>query len=279
MMDGRPDKVAIENLRMEFKTLSGEKVLALDGINLNVRANEFLTVVGSSGCGKSTLLYLIGGFLKPSQGEVRIEGKVISGPDPSVGIVFQRYSLFPWLSVLKNITFGLEEKKMGKKERTDIAKHYLKLVQLEGFENKYPRELSGGMQQRVAIAQTLACDPEVILMDEPFGALDAQTRKLMQSELLKIWGGEKKTIIFVTHDVEEAIFLGTRVVVMTARPGKIKSIEDSFDMTKESEEEYLSNPNFLKLRNKIWISVKEEVTKGNIQGDHNKETGGRGDGG
>ena len=262
-MDGRADKVEIENLRMEFKTLSGESVLALDGINLNVRVNEFLTIVGSSGCGKSTLLYLIGGFLKPSQGEVRIEGKVISGPNPSVGIVFQRYSLFPWLSVLKNITFGLEEKKMGKKERIDIAKHYLKLVQLEGFENKYPRELSGGMQQRVAIAQTLACDPEVILMDEPFGALDAQTRKLMQSELLKIWGGEKKTIIFVTHDVEEAIFLGTRVVVMTARPGKIKSIEDSFDMTKDSEEENLSNPNFLKLRNKIWISVKEEVTKGN----------------
>jgi NitT/TauT family transport system ATP-binding protein len=264
MMDGRPDKVEIENLRMEFKTLSGESVLALDGINLNVRANEFLTIVGSSGCGKSTLLYLIGGFLKPSQGEIRIEGKVISGPNSSVGIVFQRYSLFPWLSVLRNITFGLEEKKMGKKERIDIARHYLKLVQLEGFENKYPRELSGGMQQRVAIAQTLACDPEVILMDEPFGALDAQTRKLMQSELLKIWGGEKKTIIFVTHDVEEAIFLGTRVVVMTARPGKIKSIEDSFDMTKDSEEEYLSNPNFLKLRNKIWVSVKEEVSKASI---------------
>ncbi len=257
---GNGYKVEVKDLRMEFKTVSGEKVLALDGVDLNIGTNEFLTIVGSSGCGKSTLLYLMGGFLRPSGGEIRISGRAVSEPSPSVGIVFQRYSLFPWLSVLRNITFGLEEKKVSKKERIEIARHYLKLVQLEGFENKYPRELSGGMQQRVAIAQTLACDPEVILMDEPFGALDAQTRKLMQSELLKIWEREKKTVIFVTHDVEEAIFLGTRIVIMTARPGKIKSVEESLDK-QYSEDEYLSNPAFINLRNRIWTSVKEEVSK------------------
>jgi NitT/TauT family transport system ATP-binding protein len=183
MMNGYQNKVSIQDLRMEFKTLSGGTLLALDRINLGVRPNELLTVVGPSGCGKSTFLYLVGGFLKPSGGSIRIDEKVVSGPSSSVGIVFQRYSLFPWLSVLRNITFGLEEKRIEKEKRVEIAKHYLRLVHLEGFENKYPRELSGGMQQRVAIAQTLACDPEVILMDEPFGALDAQTRKVMQMEL------------------------------------------------------------------------------------------------
>jgi NitT/TauT family transport system ATP-binding protein len=258
MMNGYQNKVSIQDLRMEFKTLSGGTLLALDRINLGVRPNELLTVVGPSGCGKSTFLYLVGGFLKPSGGSIRIDEKVVSGPSSSVGIVFQRYSLFPWLSVLRNITFGLEEKRIEKEKRVEIAKHYLRLVHLEGFENKYPRELSGGMQQRVAIAQTLACDPEVILMDEPFGALDAQTRKVMQMELLKIWEKEKKTIVFVTHDVEEAIYLGTRVVVMTARPGRVKSIHDaSFDWPKDSEE-YLADPDFVNLKRRIWLSVKEE---------------------
>ncbi|NIS71902.1 MAG: ATP-binding cassette domain-containing protein [Proteobacteria bacterium] len=252
------NKVSIQDLRMEFKMLSGGTLLALDRINLEIRPNEFLTVVGPSGCGKSTLLYLVGGFLKPSGGLVKVDGRVVSEPSSLVGIVFQRYSLFPWLSVLRNITFGLEEKKIERKKRVEIAKHYLRMVHLDGFENKYPRELSGGMQQRVAIAQTLACDPEVILMDEPFGALDAQTRKMMQIELLRIWEQEKKTIVFVTHDVEEAICLGTRVVVMTARPGQVKSIHDtSFDWPKDPEE-YVANPDFVNLKRKIWLSVKEE---------------------
>ncbi len=262
-MNSERSKVMVESLCMEFTPLAGGVLRALDGINLNIEANEFVTVVGPSGCGKSTLLYLIGGFLKPSQGVIRIDGKVVSGPNPSVGIVFQRYSLFPWLSVEKNITFGLEEKKIEQKRRWEIARHYLRLVHLEGFENKYPRELSGGMQQRVAIAQTLACDPEVILMDEPFGALDAQTRKLMQTELLNIWEKEKKTIIFVTHDVEEAIYLGTRVVVMTARPGKIKSVDET-SLEKGDYEECSCTPEFIDLRGKIWMSVKEEVRKANI---------------
>lgn len=254
------NKVEVVDLRMEFKTLAGGTVIALDQINLDVRPNEFLTVVGTSGCGKSTLLYLIGGFLKPSKGVVKIDGKVVSEPSASVGIVFQRYSLFPWLSVLRNVTFGLEEKKIEKKKRVEIARHYLRMVQLEGFENKYPRELSGGMQQRVAIAQTLACDPQVILMDEPFGALDAQTRKMMQTELLRIWEKEKKTILFVTHDVEEAIYPGTRIAVMTARPGKIKSVHEASlegSMAQDSEE-CLSDPEFVELKKKIGLSVKEE---------------------
>lgn len=252
------DKVVIEELMMEFNTLSGGTLLALDRINLNITENELLTIVGPSGCGKSTILYLIGGFMRPTKGTIRIGGQIVAKPDSSVGIVFQRYSLFPWLTVLKNITFGLEEKKMSKPERIELARHYLRLVHLEGFENRYPRELSGGMQQRIAIAQTLACDPEVILMDEPFGALDAQTRKVMQAELLKIWEEEKKTIIFVTHDVEEAIYLGRRVVVMTARPGKIKSI-DTVDFNRNQDtEDYVTDPDFAALKRKIWLSVKEE---------------------
>jgi len=261
MDGGSQSKVEIQNLRMEFTTLSGGSLSALDRINLAVETNEFVTIVGPSGCGKSTLLYLVGGFFRPSQGIIKIDGRVVEKPDPSVGIVFQRYSLFPWLSVLRNITFGLEAKKISRKERTEIAMHYLKSVHLEGFENKYPRELSGGMQQRVAIAQTLACGPEVILMDEPFGALDAQTRKLMQAELFRIWEEEKKTILFVTHDVEEALCLGTRVVVMTARPGRIKSIDEvSFDVSKDPDE-LMSNADFIRLKKKIWLSVKDEVKR------------------
>jgi len=257
-MDGDQNKVEIVDLSMEFKTLTGDKLLALDRINLSIGKNEFLTIVGPSGCGKSTLLYLIGGFLKPTTGSIEIDGKIVNKPDSSVGIVFQRYSLFPWLTVLKNITFGLEEKKMSKAEKIDWARHYLRLVHLEAFENRYPRELSGGMQQRVAIAQTLACNPQVILMDEPFGALDAQTRKVMQWELQKIWEQEKTTIVFVTHDVEEAIYLGRRVVVMTARPGKIKSMDTvNFDR-KQEPEDYVGDPYFAGLKRKIWLSVKEE---------------------
>lgn len=257
-MSGSYNRVEVIDLLMEFKTLSGGTLLALDSVNLNIRENEFMTVVGPSGCGKSTMLYLIGGFLKPSGGAVAIDGTIVTEPSSSMGIVFQRYSLFPWLSVLRNVTFGLEEKGIKKKEQIEIANHYLRMIHLDGFENKYPRELSGGMQQRVAIAQTLACDPEVILMDEPFGALDAQTRMLMQTELLKIWETEKKTIVFVTHDVEEAIYLGTRVAVMTARPGRIKSIEDSSFSTPMGYEEYLSDPGSAELKRKIWLSVKEE---------------------
>ena len=233
-------------------------VTALERIDLSVDAREFVTIVGPSGCGKSTLLYLIGGFLQPTEGQILFRGKPVEGPGPERGIVFQRYSLFPWLTVAGNIGFGLEEKGVAREERERIVSEYLALVHLQGFENRYPRELSGGMQQRVAIAQTLACQPEVLLMDEPFGALDAQTRRILQDELRKIWRRDTKTVLFVTHDVEEAVALGTRIVVMAARPGRIKEvITREFDV--EEGDEFEADPAFVALKLRIWRSVKEEV--------------------
>jgi NitT/TauT family transport system ATP-binding protein len=233
-------------------------VSALERIDLSVDAREFVTIVGPSGCGKSTLLYLIGGFLQPTEGQILFRGKPVEGPGPERGIVFQRYSLFPWLTVAGNIGFGLEEKGVARDERERIVREYLALVHLQGFENRYPRELSGGMQQRVAIAQTLACQPEVLLMDEPFGALDAQTRRILQDELRKIWRRDTKTVLFVTHDVEEAVALGTRIVVMAARPGRIKEvITREFDV--EEGDEFEADPAFVALKLRIWRSVKEEV--------------------
>jgi NitT/TauT family transport system ATP-binding protein len=233
-------------------------VSALERIDLAVRPHQFVTIVGPSGCGKSTLLYLIGGFLTPSAGDILLHGNPIVGPGPDRGIVFQRYSLFPWLTVAGNIGFGLEEKGMPRAERERIIDEHVRLVHLEGFENRYPRELSGGMQQRVAIAQTLACAPEILLMDEPFGALDAQTRRILQDELRKIWRRDTKTVLFVTHDVEEAVALGTRIVVMAARPGRVKEVVTrEFDVGEG--EEFEANPAFVALKLRIWRSVKEEV--------------------
>jgi NitT/TauT family transport system ATP-binding protein len=233
-------------------------VTALECINLAVEPDEFVTIVGPSGCGKSTLLYLIGGFLTPSEGEILFHGEPIRRPGQERGIVFQRYSLFPWLTVAGNIGFGLEEKGMPRSERERVIREHLRLVHLEGYEDRYPRELSGGMQQRVAIAQTLACQPEVLLMDEPFGALDAQTRRILQDELRKIWRRDTKTILFVTHDVEEAVALGTRIVVMAARPGRIKEVlTRGFDV--EEGDEFEADPAFVALKLHVWRSVKEEV--------------------
>jgi NitT/TauT family transport system ATP-binding protein len=231
---------------------------ALARIDLSIRAHEFVTIVGPSGCGKSTLLYLIGGFLAPSEGEILLHDRRITGPGPDRGIVFQRYSLFPWRTVAGNIGYGLEEKGMPKAERERVIREYTRLVHLEGFEDRYPRELSGGMQQRVAIAQTLACEPEILLMDEPFGALDAQTRRLLQDELRRIWRRDTKTVLFVTHDVEEAVALGTRIVVMAARPGRIKEIVTR-DFDVGEGDEFEADPRFVALKLHIWRSVKEEV--------------------
>jgi len=233
-------------------------VTALERIDLSVDRNEFVTIVGPSGCGKSTLLYLVGGFLAPSAGELLFEGAPIRGPGPERGIVFQRYSLFPWLTVAGNIAFGLEERGMRAAERERVVAEHIRLVHLEGFADRYPRELSGGMQQRVAIAQTLACQPAVLLMDEPFGALDAQTRRILQDELRRIWRRDTKTVLFVTHDVEEAVALGTRIVVMAARPGRIKEIATR-DFEVREGEELEANPAFVALKLRIWRSVKEEV--------------------
>jgi NitT/TauT family transport system ATP-binding protein len=233
-------------------------VSALEGIDLAIEEREFVTIVGPSGCGKSTLLYLVGGFLRPTAGSLQLRGKPITGPGSDRGIVFQRYSLFPWLTVRGNIGYGLDEKGVARAERERIVAEHVKLVHLEGFEDRYPRELSGGMQQRVALAQTLACQPDILLMDEPFGALDAQTRRILQDEVRRIWRRDTRTVLFVTHDVEEAVALGTRIVVMSARPGRIKEVfSRGFDVG--DGEEFEANPAFTALKLKIWRSVKEEV--------------------
>jgi NitT/TauT family transport system ATP-binding protein len=236
----------------------GETITALESIDLSIAEREFVTIVGPSGCGKSTLLYLVGGFLRPTAGSLTLRGKPIVGPGSDRGIVFQRYSLFPWLTVRRNISFGLEELGIPRVERDRIVAEHVHLVHLEGFEDLYPRELSGGMQQRVALAQTLVCRPDILLMDEPFGALDAQTRRILQDEMRRIWHRDTKTVLFVTHDVEEAVALGTRIVVMSTRPGRIKEvIHREFDVA--DGDEFESNPDFAALKLRIWHSVKNEV--------------------
>ncbi|MGB2843189.1 MAG: ABC transporter ATP-binding protein [Halobacteriota archaeon] len=210
-------------LRNVIKTFNSEegKIKALEDINLNVKPNEFLCIIGPSGCGKTTLLRLIAGLDHPNSGEIILDGKEVKEPSPDRGMVFQEFSLFPWRTVIKNVTFGLETQRIDKEEQYRIANEYLELVGLKGFENCYPYELSGGMKQRVAIARALAMDPSILLMDEPFGSVDAQTRNILQEELLEIWKRTKKTVLFVTHSVDEAVYLGDRVAVMSARPGRI----------------------------------------------------------
>ncbi len=227
----KEDRIVIRDLNKTFtikRNNSSEKkeFTALTNVNLTVKSGEFLSIVGPSGCGKSTLLDLLAGLSKPDSGEIHIDDKLITGPALDRGIVLQGYALFPWRTIRRNIEFGLEIKGIKKDGRKEISDRFLKLVGLQGFEDRYPYELSGGMKQRVAIARALAYDPEVLLMDEPFAAVDAQTREVMQDELLRIWEETNKTIVFVTHSIEEAALLADRVVVMSANPGTIKEIID-----------------------------------------------------
>ena len=196
--------------------------LALQATDLDVAENDFITILGPSGCGKSTLLRIVAGLDVQTAGEVTLEGRKITGPGADRGMVFQSYTLFPWLSVQDNVCFGLRERGLPREQQLQIANGFILKVGLKGFESHYPKQLSGGMQQRTAIARALANDPRMLLMDEPFGALDHQTRELMQELLLGIWEEQKKTVLFVTHDIDEAVFMGSRVVVMSARPGRIK---------------------------------------------------------
>lgn len=202
----------------------GQPVQALQPTDLTVPHNDFVSILGPSGCGKSTLLRIVAGLDRPTTGTVTLDGKAVEGPGADRGVVFQSYTLFPWLTIEQNIGFGLTERGVGGSEKAEIVASYIDKVGLKGFENHWPKQLSGGMQQRTAIARALANDPKILLLDEPFGALDNQTRGLMQELLLSIWEREQKTVIFVTHDIEEAIFLASRVVTMSARPGRIKSI-------------------------------------------------------
>ncbi len=217
-------KLIVENLTRVFPGVKGRApVTALQPTTLTIGDNDFVTILGPSGCGKSTLLRMIAGLDRPTAGTIRLDGRIITGPGPDRGMVFQSYTLFPWLTVEQNIAFGLSEKGMPESQQKEIVAAYVDKVGLRGFEHHWPKQLSGGMQQRTAIARALANDPAILLLDEPFGALDNQTRALMQELLLGIWEREKKTVLFVTHDIEEAIFIASRCLVMSARPGRIKA--------------------------------------------------------
>ena len=249
-------KVSIQGVEKKYNTRKGE-VVALNGVDFDIKENEFICVIGPSGCGKSTLLNIIAGLLEPTSGQILVDGKPISGTGTDRGVVFQQYALFPWLTVKKNVEFGLKLKGLSKEECDTIAMKYLKMVELEKFADSYPKELSGGMKQRVAIARAYAMNPEVLLMDEPFGALDAQTRTQLQTELLKAWQEENKTCFFVTHDIEEAIVLATRVVIMSARPGRIKEVVD-IDIPYPRDQETKMSDRFIELKNHIWGQVYQE---------------------
>jgi len=216
--------VRIDSVSKVFETFSGDPILAIEGVSFDVRAGEFISILGPSGCGKSTLLRIVAGLLKPTGGSVSVGGATVQGPLKSIGFVFQRPVLFDWYRVLANVLAPVELAGLKKKDYLDRARELLHLVKLDGFEDKYPKELSGGMHQRVAIARALILDPEILIMDEPFGALDALTRDQLNLELLKIWSARRKTVLFVTHNIPEAVLLGDRVVVFSNRPGRVKAI-------------------------------------------------------
>jgi len=249
-------KLKIDNVVKTFQTRKGE-VVALNGVSLDIEENEFVTVVGPSGCGKSTLLNIIAGLSSPTSGKVYCDGDEVVGTGIDRGVVFQQYALFPWLTVRKNIAFGLTLQGKKGKEVDELVEKYVKMVDLEKFIDHYPKELSGGMKQRVAIARAYAVNPSILLMDEPFGALDAQTRTQLQDELLKTWEKEKKTCFFITHDVDEAIILGSKCIIMSARPGRIKEVVDITIPYPRNQEVKMSQE-YQKIKNYIWSQVYKE---------------------
>jgi NitT/TauT family transport system ATP-binding protein len=252
-------QIVIDRVSHTYRPPHGREVLALDDVSLEVRGQEFIALLGPSGCGKSTLLYHVGGFLPAQSGTIHVNGRPVEGPGPDRGIVFQHFALFPWKTVRANVLYGLEKLGVERAERERRAQAFIDLVGLSGFEESHPSQLSGGMKQRTAIARTLALDPEILLMDEPFGALDAQTRLLMQTELLAIWRRSPKTVIFVTHDVHEAVYLAQRIVVMSARPGRVKAIiETGLD---QGELAITKTKPFLDKVDQIWELVRDEALK------------------
>jgi len=258
-MSVRNAKLLVEKVSRSFPGVrGGAPVRALLPVDLNVAENDFITILGPSGCGKSTLLRIIAGLDHPSEGRVLLDGREVRGPGPDRGMVFQSYTLFPWLTVAENIAFGLREKGVPEAQRKEIVANYMQLVGLKGFENHWPKQLSGGMQQRTAIARALANDPEILLLDEPFGALDNQTRGLMQELLLGIWEREKKTVLFVTHDIEEAIFMASRVIVMSARPGRIKS-DVAVDLPHPRSYTIKTSPEFSEFKARLTEEIRVEA--------------------
>ncbi|MFB7368347.1 ABC transporter ATP-binding protein [Streptomyces sp. NPDC056222] len=265
-------KIVFEGVRKVFKvkdtkakrgsrTRKPREFTAVDGIDLEISAGEFVVLVGPSGCGKSTLLDLLGGLARPTGGQILLDGEPVTGPGLNRGIVFQQYALLPWRTAQGNVEFGLEATGVPRRERAARAREFLDLVGLTGFESRHPHELSGGMRQRVAIARSLAYDPDVLLMDEPFAALDAQTRESLQDELLRIWQRTGKTVVFITHSIDEAVYLGQRVAVMTSRPGRIKEIVPVALDSRTSTDDIRSSPEFAHHRHEIWALLHDEVAR------------------
>jgi NitT/TauT family transport system ATP-binding protein len=239
-------------------------LLALDNINLHVDDGEFVTIVGPSGCGKTTFINLCDGLLKPTAGKIDIDGKQVTGPGTDRGMVFQDSCLMPWRTVIKNVIFGLECQGLDNGEGQERARKFIKLVGLQGFEDHYPHELSGGMQQRCNLARALTVDPKILIMDEPFASLDAQTREIMQKELLRIWSEARKTVLFITHQINEAIYLADRVIVFGARPGRVKQTI-KIDLPRPRDLSLKRDPRFLELENRVWEQIEEEVKKTMVQ--------------
>lgn len=254
-------RISVRGVTKTFD-LKGEEFVALDNVSLDVADNEFITVVGPSGCGKSTLMNVLAGLETATSGEALVDGQAVSGPGPERGVIFQQYALFPWLTVRKNVEFGLKVARMPKAERRERAEHFIRMVGLEQFADALPKMLSGGMKQRCAIARAYAVNPSILLMDEPFGALDALTRVKLQEQLLDTWSQEKRTVMFITHDVDEAVFLANRVVVMAARPGRIHEIID-VDLPYPRTEDVRLSPEFGELRNQVWHAVYHQEPGGN----------------
>jgi len=238
-------------------TKDGKSLAIVEIDEFAAREGEFITLIGPSGCGKSTFLHIMGGFIPPDTGSIRVYGKEVSGPGPDRGMMFQEFALFPWKSVAGNIAWGLETQNYSRSEIKETVGKYLDMMGLSDFQHHYPAELSGGMKQRTALARVLAFDPKVLLMDEPFGALDAQTREVMQEELMNLWERTKKTVVFVTHDIDEAVFLGDRVVVLTARPARVRE-EIKIDLPRPRDLTVRKSVKCLEYRNYIWDLIRSE---------------------
>jgi NitT/TauT family transport system ATP-binding protein len=254
--------VEVQGVSKSFQKTIKDKtaeIKALTDVSLSVRENEFISIIGPSGCGKTTLLKIIDGLIPYDSGQILINGKKVSAPGPDRAVVFQTFALLPWRTVLANVEFSLELRQLPKEQRAATARAYLKRVGLEDFENHYPHELSGGMQQRAGLARALAVNPTILLMDEPFGSVDAQTRQLLQEELLELWQREQKTVIFITHSMDEAVYLADRVVVMTPRPGRVAEILDVPLPRPRIADVVRRDPKFVELTNYIWDSLKKAM--------------------
>mgnify|MGYP003346126809 CR=1 FL=1 len=257
---GSQARLQIRNVSLRYPTPAGTTFTALENVSLEVPDQQFTVIVGPSGCGKSSLLYLTAGLNEPTSGEIYANGQLVTGPGPDRGMVFQGYTLFPWLTVRQNIEFPLKRKGMPEAQRREIVEHYLEEVRLRPFADNFPKQLSGGMMQRVAIARALANDPQILLMDEPFGALDSQTRHQMQRLLLRVWEHSKKTVVFVTHDIDEAILLGDRVYVMGARPGRVRQIID-VPLSRPRPDDVELAPEFIALKRQIVDLLHDDLNR------------------